>query len=761
MDVVRNLILGVIVGSGLAAFGRGESWVVKQQPAPPLSTLTNEARYIEWKFREDVTDPSTGLDAKALRARVVAMSKELEPKEAWCVVKARCYAALCDEMAIDVSSLDWFPAISIWNRYDRPLRPVVDGRNARIGAKYHAAANRMIDANNRSGVWMTWKDFDHSVPVWEELIAAGFPGVRAQVAACDDGRDFYKALAITADATLRLIDRFAALGQKRLAAARERGDRIGALRLEGEVASLLRLRQGPPQTAYDVLNFIWLYFFCCEHLDVMQCRSLTIIDRTLWPYYRRDLAAGRTTEAEFREQFRHWLWQWGSVDNYWGQPITMGGSKKDGSTEYNPLSFVILDVMDQCALTTPKFHVKIAKNTPVAILNRLLDMARRHRSLSFIGEEPVKKMLMSRGYTADEVQGFYTKGCYEVCVPNGANGTGTGYINLLKQVELTLAETKNAPAVAARYPTYSDFEAECIRRMAAICRDCMTCASSFEKHLDDVNPANVSTLGVRHAIRVGKDAFSTGSERGNCTDIQISALGTTVDALVAVDEIVYERKLMSLGELAALMAVNWKGGEELQLRMRRSPRKWGNNDPKANAVAVRLQNALSDTVNGQPNARGGVYGLCGHTARAFIYSGEKTGATPDGRRAGEEFSKNLSPQPGADTEGMTALVQSLGALDSRKWPGDFPLDVMLHSSAVAGNRGLEMMRTMLSVYFENGGLMMQFIVTSPEELRDAQRHPERYENLQIRVCGWNVRWNDIPKAEQDAYILRAENIAQD
>jgi len=148
----------------------------------------------------------------------------------------------------------------------------------------------------------------------------------------------------------------------------------------------------------------------------------------------------------------------------------------------------------------------------------------------------------------------------------------------------------------------------------------------------------------------------------------------------------------------------------------------------------------------------------GHTARAFVYSGQATGATPDGRSAREEFSKNLSAQPGADTEGVTALIQSLASLDSRKWPSDFPLDVMLHSSAVSGDRGLDLMRTMLSVYFANGGLMMQFIVTSPEELRDAQAHPEKYENLQIRVCGWNVRWNDIPRAEQDAYILRAERI---
>ena len=152
--------------------------------------------------------------------------------------------------------------------------------------------------------------------------------------------------------------------------------------------------------------------------------------------------------------------------------------------------------------------------------------------------------------------------------------------------------------------------------------------------------------------------------------------------------------------------------------------------------------------------------MSGHNARQFIVQGAKTGATPDGRRKGEEFSKNLSPTMGADTEGVTALIQTLAALDSKDFPGDFPLDVMLLPYTVSGDKGLEMMKALLSQYYANGGLMMQFNVFDAEELKDAQAHPEKYENLQVRVCGWNVRWNDLPKVEQDAYIRRAEEIAR-
>ena len=276
--------------------------------------------------------------------------------------------------------------------------------------------------------------------------------------------------------------------------------------------------------------------------------------------------------------------------------------------------------------------------------------------------------------------------------------------------------------------------------------------------LGEVNPANLMTLSTEHALKTRKDGFANGCPRGNGTAILAVGLGTAVDALLAVKEIVYEKKEMSLAELGAVMAANWDGHEELRLRMLRSRRKWGNNDPEANALGAELIDCFAAQLNGKPNSRGGVFVASGHCARQYIELGAKTGATPDGRRAGEEMSKNLSPTMGADTEGATALVATLAASDATKLPGDYPLDVMLHPSVCQGEKGLKAMRSLVEIFHRNGGSVIQFTVFSAEELRDAQLHPEKYENLQVRVCGWNVRWNDLSKAEQDAYIRRAENV---
>ena len=769
---MRTFIAVGLVGLSAVAFGRGESWVPAPPKAPTVETLTNADLYIAWKWRTDVTDPSTGVDAATAATRVNELAAELEPQEPWCCVKAKLYAYLCDNLSIGVSGHDWFPAFAVWNRYARPLRPVVEARNGRIFAKYNPIEGAKMEAGNASGKWTFWKDFDHSVPEWEKNLTLGFPGMDRRLRENWKYEPRYRAVSEVSQATLRLIDRFIAQGmqevEKRGGGGDEGGggDGVARKRLVKQVESLKRLRVGPPQTAHDAMMFIYLYFFCSEHFDVIQCRSLSIIDVVLWPYYRADLAAGRTTEAEFREQFKHFLWQWGSVDNYWGQPVTMGGTKADGTTEYNPLSAIILDVVDECALPTPKFHLKIADNTPRDIFFKALDMVRRHRSISFVGEAPIRRILTHYGCTEDEARRFYTKGCYEFCCPEGANGTGTGYVSLVKPIEELMA---SAAAGTFAPETYADFERAYLAAVTTNMVEATEIAAAFEQHLDDVNPANLSTLGVENAVKTGKDAFANGSARGNNTSILTVGLGTAVDALLAVREIVYENGKgksekgkwgRTLRELGEILARNWEGHEALRLRMLRSKRKWGTNDSEANATAVRISKALSAAVNGKPNSRGGQFFVSGHCARQFVLQGQRMGATPDGRKAGDEVSKNLSATMGADTEGVTALVSALGAMDSLDWPGDFPLDVMLLPYTVSGEKGLEAMASLVHEYFRLGGTVIQFNIFDADELRDAQAHPEKYENLQVRVCGWNVRWNDLPRVEQDAYIRRAEEIAR-
>ena len=806
MTMTRKRFLGGVAAIGTMGWRAFGASTRKQRGAtdttwwdPYVANITDTDTYLRRKFRQDVTDKATGLDVpglKKLLTEIVAAGKA--SGESWYVTKAKCFAAQVEKMSIDVSPLDWFPAIAIWDRNDRPIRDVRVKRAGEVNARMLPNwVRKAWQAGNKDGTWTMWQDFDHSVPDWRVILKLGFPGMKKRLEKyAVAGDPFYEGLRIAMDAMMAGIDRFIEQGKKNLgrvgvpsptvaadgdgtpslpAPGVSRASRLTsheAARLAKEIACLERLRSGPPQTAYDMMMFVWLYFFYSEHLDGIQCRSLSELDVFLTPYYDADIAAGRTTEAEFREHLKHFLWQWGSVNNYWNQPAGFGGTNKDGTSAFNHVSKIILDVMDECALTTPKFLVKVAPNTPDWAWDKMLDMSRRHRSIAFIGEEPAARALKKWcGASDEDCRTMVLRGCYEFDLADSCNRTGCGYMNFLKPVEKMLAEAGGSRSSATadaqeRVPplweaSFTTFKAEYLRRLAETTDRCRKVAFEFEKALPEVNPALLMTLSTEHALKTRKDGFANGCPRGNNTGILSAGLGTTVDALLAVKEIVYEKEEMSLAELGNVLAANWKGHESLRLRMLRSKRKWGNNDPEANALGAEIAETYAKGLNGKPNSRGGVFLASGHSARQFIEQGKKTGATPDGRKKGEEISKNMSPTMGVDTEGATALVATLAASDVTRFPGDYPLDMMLHPSVCHGEKGLKVMRSLVEIFHRNGGSVIQFTVFSAEELRDAQAHPEKYENLQVRVCGWNVRWNDMSKAEQDAYIRRAEAIGRE
>jgi len=705
------------------------------------AAFDDDLPYLRGKWRGDATDKTTGIGLKELKVpadEIVAAEKDKVP---WCLVKAHLFEMICDRMSVGVSPHDFFPAFACWSRRDRVLTKIINARMAETDRRY--CPDVWKKAGQVRGSCLR-HDYDHAVPDWDRVLRLGFTGIKAEIDASPATNDFRKAMSIVADAMLRNVARIADCARKSPHAAHPR--------IRAEIAALDNLRRGPPKTAYEAMLFQLLLFVYGEHVDHLQVRSLGNWDRIMLPYYEADLAAGRTTREKFKEQVKYFWWQWGSIDNWWGQPVYIGGTKADGTTEYNEVSRIVLEVTDELALPTPKLQLKIAANTPPDIFDAALDMARRHRSLVFCGEAPMAKAMSAMGFTAEEARTCDIWGCYEFQPRAAANTTLPCIINMPQIVSDLLADAKDGRFSAA---TFEDFETafhETLRTRVAAALDVVR---ALEAHMDDYIPALVHSLSIASCVQDGKNALGNGMKH-NLTVILQTGAGTAVDALAAVKEIVYERREMSLAELGRVMAANWKGHEELRLRMCASRRKWGNNDPLTNRLTHDLYRTFGACVNGKPNSRDGTFFAAGHSIDFFVILGRGTGATPDGRRAGEEFSKNISSAPGADREGPTALVAGIASIAPADIPGDIILDTTLHPSLVQGEKGLLAMKTLVQQYFGAGGCAIHFNVFSAEELRDAQAHPERYENLQVRVCGWNVRWNDLNRTQQDAYIRRAE-----
>ena len=748
-----------------ANYAGGHQYTTRMEKRP--AAIADEATYLKWKWRMNLANPATGLDNDALRTgveKIVEESGWKDGKEDWYDVAARCFDFLVDNVAIGFSKYDCFPSISAWDRHRRPMKAVLWKHAADVDAKYSPGLREGIAKMRKEGRAAIDKDFDHSAPDWEDILKLGFPGMKARVDSYTEDTPFYRAEKRAAAAMMRFLDRLIAEARKTHAEIAENAEgrkdsaslRLCVKNLEKEIASLERLRVGPPQTVFDVMEFTMVYFILSEPLNYFQVRTFDNIDVRWWPYYQADLASGRTTEAEFREEFRHFLWQFGSIDNYWGHPMYLGGTNKDGTTAYNPLSLIILDVIEKTALPTPKFQLKMAKNTPDEIWWKSLDMLRKHAPLCLMSEENMARSMKPVGLTDEECRDLLVWGCFEYLPRAKGNCTSACRVFLPQPIVEMLSEAGNGEWGTGN-GAFDSFKAEYFRRLHANTDRAMELLRENERHLAEVNPALVLSLGLNSALEKGVDAFSLGYKY-NFTTLSECGFATAVDSLLAVKEFVYDKKVVSLAELGRILAANWEGHEELRLRMKNSKLKWGCGNPEADALAKEVIEGYTSHIVGKPNGRGGVFVCYGLNALTWAWGGACSGATPDGRKKGDHFSKNMAPSVGAETEGITGSINSYAAIAPENFPCGSIFDVMIHPSSVAGDKGLRTFRTLVERFFAVGGVAMNINIFSSETLRDAQKHPEKYENLQVRVAGWNIRWNDIPRKEQDEYIARIETV---
>ncbi len=751
--LATTLSTGVRIPEGGVPLNNGGHQYTTRTERRPAAIAT-ERDYLKWKWRMNLADPKTGLDNDGLRAGVKRICDESGWKagtEDWYDVAARCFDFLVDNVQIGFSRFDCFPAISAWDRHARPMSAVLWGHAHAVDMKYSPDLPGKIAAVRRENRGLVGKDFDHSAPDWDDIFKIGFPGMKARIDAIDRDTPFHRAEKRTAAAILRFLDRL-------LVQAKAHPDADSPL-MKKQIASLERLRRGPPQTCFDLMEFTMVYFILSEPLNYFQVRTMGNIDRLWWPYYQRDIAAGIYSESEFREDFRHFIWQFGSIDNYWGHPIYLGGVNLDGRAAYNPLSQIILDVVEKEALPTPKFQLKMGSDTPDAIWWKALDMIRRHCPLALMSEANMMESMKAVGLPEEDAKDLLIWGCFEWLPRGRGNCTSATRVILPQPITEIFASKK------LDFPTFEDFKREYIRILHSNTDRIRELCTENERHLAEINPALVLSLAVPGALRKGVDAFSLGYDY-NYTAIMPVGFATAVDSLLAVREFVYDRKELTLAAFGRILAADWRGHDEFRLKVRRSRLKWGCGHPEADALVKEVIESFTSRIVGTPNARGGKYVCYGLNSRGFIDHAWLP-ATPDGRRKGDHLSKNMAPCVGAETEGVTGSIRSFAAIA----PGNFPCgeiyDIMIHPSAVGGvfdgktpDKGLLAFRALVEQFYAQGGIALNINIVSPETLRDAQQHPEKYENLQVRVAGWNIRWNDIPKKEQDEYIARIETLAQ-
>ncbi len=603
-------------------------------------------------------------------------------------------------------------------------------------------------APQQEGAFLADCDFGHTMPDWRTVFHRGIPGILgwAERLLQSPGlpgvqRSFYLSVKYAYEGILIYLGRL-----QRIAFFTPSENAAFAAK------NLNALLHRSPQTLAEAMQLYFIYYQAQYLTQGNSLRSLGSVDKLLYPYYKRDLADGNCSESDVRGLIRYFLFKWTSRHIVSNLPLALCENPND-------LTYLFLEEYIRLNVPDPKIHVKNAERLTDKAYDMILRSIRSgNNSFVFTNGEVIQKALMGVGIEPEDAADFALIGCYEASAAGKELPcTLNGRLNLPMAVESVLGRGKrfhSDVAIGEDFgEDFADFDAfygAVMSQLRTWCVQAMDEIGAIEKEYPNMICAPVLSATFESCMRAGKDIYAGGAKYNN-SSICVFGLATVVDSLIAIKKGVFEDGIVSLTELRRVLADNWRGAETLRMTMRAYP-KFGNHAAEADTLARQIELTLAGYINGKPNARGGVYRMGLFSIDWTVLYGKYLGASADGRGAGEPLSKNLSASAGMDRNGVTALILSVTGLDYTATPNGAVLDLHLHPSAVSGEEGLRAAIGLLKTYFARGGFAVHINIVDPETLRRAQKEPEKYRNLQVRLCGWNVYFTDLDTDMQNDLI---------
>ena len=358
--------------------------------------------------------------------------------------------------------------------------------------------------------------------------------------------------------------------------------------------------------------------------------------------------------------------------------------------------------------------------------------------------------LIRHGRKPEDAANFIPIGCYEPAVAGKEISCSGGNHLRLAAAVLNALDSGEEP------DSFEGFMSLCKEKLHRSCiymqEQQILCDMAWKYAL----PAPLLSGTFDSCMARGRDMSDAGAEY-NSSGCVISGIADAADSLAAIRYLVYEKKLCTVPQLREILKANWQGFEKLRDTVIRKVAKWGNNDPGADDIAVELAGFVSKELFTLPNGRGG-YFFPALFGQMVVESGRTYGAFPSGRLAGEPLSKNMCAAVGMDKKGITALMKSVLKIDMRQFPNGTCLDLMLHPTSVQGQEGVQILVSIIRTFIAGGGSGLQFNIFDAGMLREAQRDPEKYSNLQVRVCGWNSRFVELTPESQETFIKQSEQL---
>lgn len=592
-----------------------------------------------------------------------------------------------------------------------------------------------------------------------------------------DKQQELEAMAISCDAAILFAGRHAELAEQ-MAAKEQNPQRKAELEKIADVC-----RWVPAHAPRDLWEAIQMYWFVhlgtVTELNGWDSMNPGHIDQHLWPFYQKGLAEGTLTRDKAKELISC-LWikfnnqpappkvgvtalESGTYNDFTN--INIGGVDRNGKSAANEISYMILEIQEELHELQPGLSIHIAENTPDEFLLEGIKVIRQgHGYPSIFNPDTYVREMVRAGKTLEDAREGGCSGCIEV----GAFGKEayllTGYLNTPKILEITLnngidPETgkKLGPETGdpRRFKTFEQLYEAWYRQMVYFVNLKLSVNNYIERMFSLYAPATFLSLYIDDCIEKGKDYYSGGA-RYNTTYIQCTGLGTITDCFTTLKKHVFEEGKYTMDQLLKAVAKNWEGEEKMRQYIRNHTPFFGNDDEYADKIAVRVYDDLVKAIEGRPNTRGGKTELNMLSTTCHNYFGSVCGATPNGRMAHFAISDGTSPAHGSDSHGPTAVIKSLGKLDQTKSGGTL-LNVRFVPNLLKREEDQRKLASLVRTYFRFGGHHIQFNIVDTSTLHDAQKHPDEYKDLLVRVAGYSDYFNDMTEQLQNEIIARTEN----
>jgi pyruvate formate-lyase/glycerol dehydratase family glycyl radical enzyme len=590
-------------------------------------------------------------------------------------------------------------------------------------------------------------------------------------------REELRAMRVAAEAIILYAGRHAekarALARKEKSAARKRE----LLRI-AQVCS--RVPAHAPRNFWEALQSYWfIHLGVIIEYNTWDSFNPGRLDQHLWPFYEKGLKIGEITEASARELLQCF---WVKFNNQPAPPkvgvtaeesgtytdfalINVGGLKPDGTDGVNPLSYLLLDVIEEMRILQPSSMVQISAKNPDPFLWRALKIIKTgFGQPSIFNTDTIIAELVRQGKSIVDARNAGASGCVEAGAFGKENYTLTGYFNMPKVLEITLnngLDSRTGKTIGiktgdpVKFKTYDELFAAFKAQLRHFIDIKIAGNAIIERLYADYLPAPFLSILIDDCVANGRD-YHAGGARYNTNYIQGVGLGSMTDILSAIKFNVYDNTHVTMKTLRDALGKNFKGHEALRQRMLNRTPKYGNDDDYADAVMLSVFEAYFAAIDGRPTTKGGRYRINLLPTTVHIYFGKVTGATADGRLAGDALSEGISPVQGADRKGPTAVLKSAGKMDHVRTGGTL-LNQKFTPNLLADEEGIHNLGSLVRSYFKMAGHHIQFNVVTADALREAQKHPEKHRDLIVRVAGYSDYFLDCSLELQNEIIRRTEH----